>query len=268
MAEQGLNATAADMTTAAPVGSPATAPSPVAELPFVPPVAGAQAATLPPQTVRLRVRQRLNSLLKDHAFIRMIYKNRFRLSPRMFRSSQPTPAHIAQAARMGVRTIVNLRGRRDDCGSWVLEAQACARHGIRLVDFPVNSRDAPKKHILHRAREIWQGIDYPALMHCKAGSDRVGFMSVLYLFVHEGRPLEEALRQLDWRYGHLKQAKTGILDHFFETYLAYARAHGTAGDADDFYRWVDEVYDPVSFKQGFMTEWWANTLTDRLIRRE
>lgn len=220
----------------------------------LPPVAPVPVSTL---------RNRLNSFFKDHAFIRMIYRNRFRLSPRMLRSSQPTPAHIAEAARMGVRTIINLRGRRDNCGSWVLEAEACARHGIRLVDFPVNSRDAPKKQVLHRARDIWREIEYPALMHCKAGSDRVGFMSVLYLFVHEGVPLRQAMGQLSWRYGHLKQAKTGILDHFYETYL-----NDTRDRPMDFYQWVDEVYDPVAFKQGFMSQWWANTVTDTLIKRE
>ncbi|MFC7334383.1 fused DSP-PTPase phosphatase/NAD kinase-like protein [Rhodocista pekingensis] len=205
----------------------------------------------------------INSVFKDHAFLRMAYKNMFRISPGMYRSSQPTPAHIAAAKRMGIRTIINLRGRRDDCGSYFLEERACREHGITLVDFPVNSRDAPRKHILHAARDLWAGVEYPVLMHCKAGSDRVGFMSALYMLVHEKRPLEEAVRQLNWRYGHLRAAKTGILDQFFEEYAAR-----NAESPIDFYDWVDQVYDPPALKARFMSRWWANVLIDRVLKRE
>ncbi|MEA1675582.1 fused DSP-PTPase phosphatase/NAD kinase-like protein [Nitrospirillum sp. BR 11163] len=241
-----------------PASGPGAAPSH--------PAPGGQPA-VPPNQIR-GFRRYLNSFFKDHAFIRMIYKNMFRISPRLYRSSQPTPRHIAQAARLGVRTVINLRGRRDNCGSWVLEDEACTRHGVALVNFAVNSRDAPKKHILHQAREIWRDAQYPVLMHCKAGSDRVGFMSVLYLFVHEGVPLETALRQLSPKYGHLRHAKTGILDHFFETFLAYAKAQGIEPGVDAFFTWVDDVYDPPEFKKTFMTRWWASVLADKVLRRE
>ncbi|TWB52259.1 fused DSP-PTPase phosphatase/NAD kinase-like protein [Nitrospirillum viridazoti] len=224
-------------------------------------------AAVPPNQIR-GFKRYLNSFFKDHAFIRMIYKNMFKISPRLYRSSQPTPRHIAQAARLGVRTVINLRGRRDNCGSWVLEDEACTRHGLTLVNFAVNSRDAPKKHILHQARQIWRDAQYPVLMHCKAGSDRVGFMSVLYQFVHEGVPLKTALGQLSPKYGHLRHAKTGILDHFFETFLAYAQAQGIEPNVDAFYSWVDDVYDPPEFKKTFMTRWWASVLADKVLRRE
>ena len=55
------------------------------------------------------------------------------------------------------------------------------------------------------------------LMHCKSGADRAGLMSVLYRFLHEGVPLKEAKKELSLKYGHIRQAHTGILDYFFET---------------------------------------------------
>ncbi|MEE3625714.1 sulfur transferase domain-containing protein [Nitrospirillum sp. BR 11752] len=241
--------------------------APPAPLATPSPATSSPASGVPPQRIS-GVKRYLNSFFKDHAFIRMIYKNMFQISPRLYRSSQPTPRHIAQAARLGVRTVINLRGRRDNCGSWVLEDEACARQGLALVNFPVNSRDAPKKHILHQAREIWRDAQYPVLMHCKAGSDRVGFMSVLYLFVHEGVPLRTALGQLSPKYGHLRHAKTGILDHFFETFLAYAEGQRIEPTVDAFYQWVDDVYDPPAFKKTFMTRWWASVLADKVLRRE
>ena len=102
----------------------------------------------------------------------------------MWRSSQPAPHDIAIFARNGVRTIVNLRGRRD-CGSCRLERTWCARYGIRLIDFPVKSRQAPEAAFFRDAKALFETVDYPMLMHCKSGADRVGMMSALYLMLVE-----------------------------------------------------------------------------------
>ncbi|WP_029007175.1 tyrosine-protein phosphatase [Azospirillum halopraeferens] len=204
----------------------------------------------------------LESVFIDHACFRLIYANLHRLSPRMYRSSQPSPVHVRRAAAAGIRTIVNLRGHRD-CASYILEGEACAAAGVVLENFPVNSRDMPKKETLHAARALFERIEYPALMHCKSGADRAGFMAALYLFIHEGVPLETATRQLHWKYGHFKQAKTGILDYFFELYAAYNARHPI-----DFWDWVDRVYDPVQAKADFRSRQWADTVVDRLLARE
>lgn len=204
----------------------------------------------------------LESVFIDHACFRLIYSNTYRISPNMYRASQPSPSHIAAAARNGVRTILNLRGSRD-CASYILEAEACRAHGLELVDFPVNSRDMPKKETLLKARELFKAMTYPALMHCKSGADRAGFMSTLYLFAHEGQPLDQAMKQLSWKYGHFKQAKTGILDYFFELYAAYNQKRPIA-----FWDWVERVYDPVEAKASFRSREWADAVVDRVLGRE
>ena len=48
------------------------------------------------------------------------------------------------------------------------------------------------------------------MMHCKSGADRAGLMSALYLLIVEKRPAREAAQQLAWKYGHVRQAKTGL----------------------------------------------------------
>lgn len=202
------------------------------------------------------------SVFIDHAVFRLAYANRHRVAPGMYRASQPSPSHVRAAADLGIRTIVNLRGERD-CASYYLEEEACRRYGVALVNFPVNSRDMPKKETLYRAREIFAGIQYPALLHCKSGADRAGLMAGLYLLIHEGRPVEEAAQQLHWKYGHIKQAKTGILDYFFELYRLYNDRNPTP-----FFEWVDRVYDPAAAKESFRSKEWANAVVDRLLSRE
>lgn len=204
----------------------------------------------------------LELLFVDHGIFRALYSNTHRVSPKMYRAAQPSPGQIARAARLGVKTIVNLRGRRD-CGSYLLQKEACARHGIALVDFPVSSRDAPRPEDMRKLKELFARIEYPALMHCKSGADRAGIGAALYLHLHEGVPLEEAAKQLHWKYGHFRHAKTGILDHFLAHYRARA-----AAEPVDFLLWAETRYDPETLKREFRAERWANLLVDRVLRRE
>ena len=59
------------------------------------------------------------------------------------------------------------------CGSYWLERAACERHGIKLVNFQVRSRAAPSKQELRAIRELFDRVEYPMLMHCKSGADRI-----------------------------------------------------------------------------------------------
>lgn len=204
----------------------------------------------------------LEMLFVDHGFIRVIYSNTHRVSPRLYRSAQLTPGQIKRAAARGIKTIINLRGKRD-CGSYLLQKEACARHGIAMIDFPLSSRDAPRTTDPRNLREIFARIEYPALMHCKSGADRAGIGAALFLALAENRPLEDAAAQLHWKYGHIRQAKTGILDHFLATYRKR-----NADQPIDFVVWAESEYDPEALKREFHANRWANLWVDRILRRE
>jgi protein tyrosine phosphatase (PTP) superfamily phosphohydrolase (DUF442 family) len=204
----------------------------------------------------------LDMLFVDHGVFRMIYVNRHRIGDQAWRSAQPAPHHIRRLARQGLKTIVNLRGERL-CGSYWLEQEACRRYGIELVNFQVRSRAAPSRLEIKAARDLFERIEYPMLMHCKSGADRAGLMSVLFRFVKEGVPLAEARNELSLRYGHIRQADTGILDHFFDSYLEHDRHRPTP-----FFEWLDTVYDPDELRRSFHAKGWANRLVNDVLRRE
>ncbi|NJM35912.1 MAG: dual specificity protein phosphatase family protein [Rhodomicrobium sp.] len=198
----------------------------------------------------------------DHGVFRAIYPNRHRLSPRAWRSSQPAPRDIRYLARKGVKTIVNLRGDRD-CGSYRIEERNCRRYGIRLVNFSVKSRQLPSPGTFHDAKALFDSVEYPILLHCKSGADRVGLMSALFMILKEGLPVEQAKRQLSLRYGHIRQADTGVLDLVFESYLAHSSREPIA-----FLDWVDRHYDEKAILKQFHANSWANVLVNRLMKRE
>lgn len=211
---------------------------------------------------RGRLRAYFDAALVDHGFARLIWPNVHRINEKLHRAGQVAPYQIARFGRRGIKTIVNLRGRNDS-GWYVLEVEACKEHGIEFVDFPTKSRDTPSKETIHGAKRLFETIRYPALMHCKSGADRAGLMGVLYLMLHEGQPVEKALKQLTWKFGHVRQAKVGMIDYFFEQY----RRHN-AETPTPFLDWVDKVYDPAAVKESFMSQWWANLVVDRILRRE
>ncbi|MBI1366303.1 MAG: protein tyrosine phosphatase [Alphaproteobacteria bacterium] len=208
-------------------------------------------------------------MLGDHGVLRLFYDNTHEVSAgKLWRSYQPSPARLARWKARGVRTIVNLRGDNPS-GQYLLEEEACAKLGLRLVAFQVFSREPPSKEILYGARRLFEEIDYPAVMHCKSGADRAGLMSTLFLFLREGKPLDDAIGQLSFRYGHVRAGKTGVIDKFFDDYLAYAAAKGLdLSSADAFFDWVDREYDPETTKKTFLATWWGNLLVDRILNRE
>lgn len=200
-------------------------------------------------------------IFKDHGFLRVYWHNKHQIAPGMWRCNQPAPGRIKAAAADGIKTIINLRGPRDD-GGWRLEAEACAQTGITLLDFTARSRAAPDKSMLHAARALFAEAELPAMMHCKSGADRAGLMAALYLLIVEKRPARQAATQLAWKYGHVKQAKTGLLDAFFAAYFPY-EDRGMA-----FFDWVDNVYDPEQITRDFKAKGWAVRLTDDILSRE
>jgi len=127
-----------------------------------------------------RVRAWTNMLLVDHGVFRLVYLNKHRVSERLWRSAQPAPHQIARLKAEGVRTVVNLRGGREH-GSWQLQKEACERLGLHMEEFVVRSRGAPDRDTILRAKAFFDRLEYPAVLHCKSGADRAGFVAALFL---------------------------------------------------------------------------------------
>jgi len=201
--------------------------------------------------------------LRDHAFLRLAFQNAHWLDSRMVRTNQPWPFQLKRWRDLGVRTVINLRGGFDS-SFYALEREACAELGLTLIDFTLRSREAPTRAQILGARDLFQQIAYPALMHCKSGVDRGGLMSVLYAHFQLGQPIEQAARQLSFRYLHMKTGRTGVLDAVFEIYL-----RDIAPTGQSFLQWVEsDAYDPAAITHDFHAGWWGNLLVDRILRRE
>jgi protein tyrosine/serine phosphatase len=210
-----------------------------------------------------RLRAYLSFLWDDHAYLRLGFQNAHWVSPELVRTNQPWPFQLKWWKRRGIRTVLNLRDKPQRA-DFVLEKDACERLGLNFVNFVVASREAPTREQVLSARRLFETIEYPCLMHCKSGADRVGVMSVLYAHFRLGLPMREAARQLSFRYGHIRHGDTGVLDFVFERYLEEADESG-----ESFEDWVSRPdYDRAEVKAAFSANWWGRALTEKLLRRE
>ncbi|MGD9816475.1 MAG: sulfur transferase domain-containing protein [Hyphomonadaceae bacterium] len=210
-----------------------------------------------------RRRAEADLIWADHGFLRARFSNFHWVEPGvMARANQPSPQAIARYAAQGFRTILNLRGK-SDTGYYALEREACAAHGMTMIDARMFSREPPSREAIAHAKHLFETIQYPALMHCKSGADRAGVMAVLYKHLKMGLPIDAAVEQLSIKYLHVRQGKTGVIDFFFETYLRDARATGKS-----FLEWVEQDYDKAKMRAQFKSSWLGNLLVDRILRRE
>jgi protein tyrosine phosphatase (PTP) superfamily phosphohydrolase (DUF442 family) len=204
-----------------------------------------------------------NSLFVDHAILRQGWRNWGVVVPgRLYRSNHPSPWQLRDATRrFGLKTVINLRGERLDCGSDALSRAEAARLGLIHIDAPFESRGAPHRDRILRLAGIYAEMAEPALLHCKSGADRTGLAAGIFLLL-EGRTSAEALGQLHWRHGHVSSSRTGILDAFFRLYARQAEGRLP------FLDWVRDEYDEAGLRTAFRSRAWADRLVDGVLRRE
>ncbi len=204
----------------------------------------------------------LDMMIMDHGFMRPFFNRPQELVPGIWRSNQPTPARLRRMARRhGLKTVLNLRGESAR-GAYVLERRTCEALGLRLVDLHLASRRPPRREQIRALLQVLATAEKPLLLHCKSGADRAGLVSALILHLH-GEDDQAVRAQLSLRYLHLRQAQTGVLDHFLDEFLAW---HAETGDA--LAEWIERDYDREAVRQSFRPSGWANVLVDTLLRRE
>lgn len=218
---------------------------------FEPPLAG----------WRRRLDAWLDMLFVDHGIVRYLYSNFHKLDDQVYRSSQPLPHQVRKWSRMGIKTIINLRGGQQ-YGSYPLEVEAAQQAGIAFEGLQLRSRDLPSVEQLEELEALFKSISYPAVLHCKAGADRASMASALYyLIMHEDST--KALGQMTLKFGHIKGSRTGVLDAMVETYVRDGQSKGQT-----FMQWVREDYDPQAIASAFKPRWMASLLGDTVLHRE
>jgi protein tyrosine phosphatase (PTP) superfamily phosphohydrolase (DUF442 family) len=114
-------------------------------------------------------------------------KNFGRVTDRYFRGGQVTEVGVDHLARMGVRTIIDLRDKPSEG-----EPEACRRNGVKYYKFPMDGHVTPDDKTIDRILSIIQEAREPVYVHCSAGKHRSGTIAALYRIRVQGWPRERA----------------------------------------------------------------------------
>ena len=144
--------------------------------------------------------------------------NLFRVSERLYRGAQPNAEGVRELAKLGVRTIVNLRAAHSDSDEI---AEAGLEGVMNYVHIPMTAWNPKEEHAKRFLSVVADPSSAPVLVHCYHGADRTGMMVALYRVVVEGWSKERAIHEMKMGgYGfhpvwfHLPRfiAETDVLD--------------------------------------------------------
>ena len=138
-----------------------------------------------------------------------------------YRSAQPTAPQLRTAIeRLGIKTVVNLRGPNAGKPWYDAEADVCREMNVTLRDHRLSANRLPSAEEIAgvvQTLETLEPQDYPILIHCRGGADRSGMVSALYRIEIQGKSKAEAMAELDLKYLHFN-AFTPCMDKFVEIY--------------------------------------------------
>lgn len=200
--------------------------------------------------------------IMDHGILRPLFNTPEEVVPGVWRSNQPSPGRLKRLARKGFRTVISLRGQGSD-GIWLLEKEACKRHGLALHSVKMKSNRAPHKDRVLRVCALLEEERGPFLIHCKSGADRSGLIAAVVLLMQDPPQFEQAKAQLSWKYLHSRTARTGILDAFVHAYEAHY-----ANDPIPFVEWIEHHYDRKALIRSFTPQGFSSWLVEKVLRRE
>lgn len=113
------------------------------------------------------------------------------IAPQVYSAGTLEPSRIADIAKSGIATVVNLRYPEE---SQFQEGPAVGAAGMQYVNFPIKGGVPDRETVAKFSAIIQQYSDAPLLVHCASGN-RVGILWGAHL-LDQGMQLNAVLAQL------------------------------------------------------------------------
>jgi len=114
------------------------------------------------------------------------------VNPRLYRGAQPNRVGLQHLHRLGVRTIVNLRGATD---AWMAEGDEARALGMEYHHIPLSSFRRPDGEAVARVLSIIEKSDSPVFVHCQYGCERTGTIIACHRIQRDGWTSHKALNE-------------------------------------------------------------------------
>jgi tyrosine-protein phosphatase SIW14 len=120
--------------------------------------------------------------------------NAGKINDSLFRGAQPRSEGIAQLKKLGITTIVDLRGE----GRSLIdkERQQAQSAGIRFVNIPVSGWSPPTNDQVAQFLSLFKNHNEKIFVHCRFGDDRTGVFVATYRMAHDHWPPQQAIKEM------------------------------------------------------------------------
>src|SRR6267143_896445 len=138
--------------------------------------------------------------------------NAGKVSDVLFRGAQPSAQGLAELKKLGVTTIVDLRGNR---GPVNREREQAELLGMRFIDIPVSGWSAPANaQVAEFLRLFQQDPTQKVFVHCYFGRDRTGVMVAAYRMSQQNWTADQAVEEM---------YSFGFHSHWYPAMKSYVR---------------------------------------------
>ena len=151
--------------------------------------------------------------------------NFHQVNAHLYRGGQPADAGWSSLAKLGVKTVIDLRPGSEH--SIANEARAVEAAGMVYVSQPLAGLSAPSDEEISKILALLDSsAQWPIFVHCRRGADRTGTVIACYRIAHDQMANEEALREAR-SYG-MSRLEVGM-KHFIQNFHvdSSAAADGT-----------------------------------------
>jgi len=105
------------------------------------------------------------------------------INEHIYRGGQPGEAGFQALAKMGVRTVIDLRYKGAQSRS---EKRIVESLGMRFVGIPMDMHAPTDGEMDHVLRLLNTSDGWPVFVHCEGGKDRTGTVIACYRITHDG----------------------------------------------------------------------------------
>lgn len=120
--------------------------------------------------------------------------NAGKIGETLFRGAQPSAQGLAELKKLGVTTIVDLRGDRGPVAQERAQAEAL---GLRFVDIPMSGWSAPStSQVAQFLKLVQNDPSQKVFVHCYYGADRTGVMIAAYRIAQQNWTADQAVAEM------------------------------------------------------------------------
>jgi protein tyrosine/serine phosphatase len=121
--------------------------------------------------------------------------NAGKISDELYRGAQPREAGLLELKKLGITTIVDLRGEDPARIRW--EQDKSKSLGIRFVSIPVSGWTPPTDEQVAKFLSLFRtNPQEKVFVHCHYGDDRTGIFVASYRMAFDHMPPEQALKEM------------------------------------------------------------------------